>query len=153
MIDMRDNRTVLINGRPQLAILSVVLGMFGVLKLYAWAAGAVPEARDVVLGVPLSSLTLATGVAELVVAACLMGGLKPLPAAKLCTFTGFAFLGYRWLHASMGSGNESCPCLGALSGWSGFVAAHEQQLLASAALWIFLVGIWSWMKEATVKEE
>jgi hypothetical protein len=143
-----DNNKMTFSPRSQLAVIGLVLAALGMIKLYSWTASSIPETLDMVFSVSLRSLTLFMGIAEMALALCLLGLVKPLTAAKLCTFAGFAFLAYRWLHASLGGSNAPCPCLGALSSWVGFLAAHEQNILASAALWICLVGLWSWMKEA-----
>jgi hypothetical protein len=126
-----------------------VLGVLGILKLIdpLFNHGAL-AGSDPILHVANRVVVPALGAIELTAAALILWGFRGLRAAQLLSGVALAFLAYRTAHA-LWFANYSCPCLGALGkSIPFFFAAQEQAVLLAVALWLLLIGLWSWLCEA-----
>ena len=129
-----------------------MLGVLGMLKLTAlpFNPGAL-AGSDPILHVANRVLVPALGAMELGATALILLGLRGLRAAQLLSAIAVGFLAYRTAHA-LWYASSSCPCLGSLGrGITLLNPAQEQMALLAIALWLFLIGLWSWVWEACAR--
>ena len=130
-----------------LKVVGVVLIALGALKLQGVLWGSLAGQMDPVFRVPSHTLALVAGAIEVSVAIYILRVLSPLRGAQCTALLGFSFTCYRWLSSWMGAGSD-CPCLGFPIQSIAFLGAYGEKLLFSIAVWLMLVGSWSWIKEA-----
>lgn len=121
------------------ACLLLLSGLKGLSAAVAWEA--LGRRADPVLGLPENWVMLVTGLFEGCGAWILLwSGSTVWNKAWVMILLGLSWLGYQWLHAS-GAMGGTCPCLGQAPIWFPWLARFEKEMLASVALWFFLVGL------------
>lgn len=140
---MRTTGTELVSWNAPAKVTGTLLLLLVSLK---WLSAALAwdtlgQRTDPVLGLPGNWVMLVTGLIE--------GGgawllLRPGSAAWnkawIMVLLGLGWLVYQWLYATRTMGG-SCPCLGQAPIWFPWLARFEREILASTALWFFLVGL------------
>ncbi len=121
----------------------------GLLKIFAYFLNVpfTPE-TDPVFNLPNRQNSLLGGILELAIVILLSLHASRSAAAKSLVGLGFAFCTYHVVLELKNPGGL-CPCLGAVHSWLPFVSAYsEGKASLSIALWLLLVGLWSWLCEA-----
>lgn len=125
---------------------SLVLVFVGAIKLLSMASGAdILRMQDQLVGLKFWQLYLALGSMEVVAGLLATFVLSRFTASVVLLGFGVLFLTYR-VYALATGANHFCPCLGTAVDWIPGLAAYQDRLLTSVALWFCLTGLWSLWK-------
>lgn len=122
------------------AVVFVILAFIKLGSYFAIIVGKLPPAA--VGGSNFRLESLGMGLVELAGSLLMLWVLTPLRSSQLVTFMGAGFLAYRYINVAL-----PCPFLGLAPSLLPALQAVEHQVLLTASMWLFLMGIWGWAYE------